>query len=115
MQLTEPKLLRFMGRPNEPTPKARMLGFMAWLYPSKFPNNPPFDRHDWYVQRQAPGGQGREVRYVIDYYSGPPEPTGEPVFYLEMCGIEPVERVLGRRCSGRLGDDVKNEYYLEFP
>jgi cytochrome c heme-lyase len=25
-----------------------------------------------------------EVRYVIDYYSGPPEPTGEPVFYLDV-------------------------------
>ena len=31
-----------------------------------------------------PGGQQREVRYVIDYYSGPPEPTGEPVFYLDV-------------------------------
>ena len=80
----EPKLLRFMGRPSEPTPKARMLGFMAWLYPSKFPDNPPFDRHDWFVQRQAPAGQTREVRYVIDYYSGPPEPSGEPVFYLDV-------------------------------
>ena len=80
----EPKLLRFMGRPNDPTPKARMLGFMAWLYPSKFPDNPPFDRHDWYVQRRLPGGGSRDVRYVIDYYSGPPEPTGEPVFYLDV-------------------------------
>ena len=79
----EPKLVRFMGRPNEPTPKARMLGFMAWLYPSQFPDNPPFDRHDWYVQR-AEGEKKKEVRYVIDYYSGPPEPTGEPVFYLDV-------------------------------
>jgi hypothetical protein len=31
-----------------------------------------------YVLRQ----DGQEVRYVIDYYSAPPEPTGEPVFYL---------------------------------
>ena len=80
----EPKLLRFMGRPNDPTPKARMLSFMAWLYPSQYPDNAPFDRHDWYVQRQSSAGQGREVRYVIDYYSGPPEPTGEPVFYLDV-------------------------------
>ncbi|KAK3679398.1 holocytochrome c synthase [Recurvomyces mirabilis] len=80
----EPKLLRFMGRPNEPTPKARMLGFMAWLYPSQFPDNPPFDRHDWFVQRQHANGESREVRYVIDYYSGPPEPTGEPVFFLDV-------------------------------
>lgn len=29
-------------------------------------------------------GQNKEVRYVIDYYSGEPEPTGEPVFYLDV-------------------------------
>lgn len=80
----EPTLLRFEGRPNDPTPKARMLSFMAWLYPSQFPKNPPFDRHDWFVQRHVPGGNSREVRYVIDYYSGPPEPTGEPVFFLDV-------------------------------
>ena len=45
---------------------------------------PPFDRHDWYVLRQLPNGQEREVRYVIDYYSAEPEPTGEPVFYLDV-------------------------------
>ena len=32
----------------------------------------------------SPEGQTREIRYVIDYYSGPPEPTGEPVFYLDV-------------------------------
>lgn len=83
-QATDPKLVRFMGRPNEPTPKARMLGFMAWLYPTKYADNPPFDRHDWYVQRQLSNGQSKKIRYVIDYYSGPPEPTGEPVFYLDV-------------------------------
>lgn len=45
--------------------------------------NPPFDRHDWYIMRQTPSGP-REIRYVIDYYSGPPEPTGEPVFFLDI-------------------------------
>jgi len=80
----DPKLVRFMGRPKEPSPKARMMSFMAWLYPSQFPDNPPFDRHDWYVQRQLPNGTSKEIRYVIDYYSGPPEPTGEPVFYLDV-------------------------------
>lgn len=81
---TEPQLIRFLGRPGEPTPKARLLSFMARIYPSQFPDNPPFDRHDWYVQRRLPDGQTKEVRYVIDYYSGPPEPTGEPVFYLDV-------------------------------
>ena len=44
---------------------------------------PPFDRHDWYVSRDV-DGEKKEVRYIIDYYSGPPEPTGEPVFYLDV-------------------------------
>lgn len=81
----EPRLARFEGRPSDTTPKARMLAFMAKVYPSQFPDNPPFDRHDWFVERRAPGEEkAREVRYVIDYYSGPPEPTGEPVFYLDV-------------------------------
>ena len=32
----QPKLLRFMGRPGDVTPKARMLEFMGWIWPSKF-------------------------------------------------------------------------------
>lgn len=48
----------------------------------------PFDRHDWYVLRYTSNDDAtvepQEVRYVIDYYSGPPEPTGEPVFYLDV-------------------------------
>ncbi len=32
----KPKLLRFQGRPTEPTPKARVLQFMGKIYPSKF-------------------------------------------------------------------------------
>ncbi|EON64776.1 hypothetical protein W97_04009 [Coniosporium apollinis CBS 100218] len=83
-QMEEPRLVRFMGRPGELTPKARMLQVLAWAYPDKFGTQPPFDRHDWFVQRRLPGGQTREVRYVIDYYEGPPEPTGEPVFFLDV-------------------------------
>lgn len=79
----QPRLIRFMGRPQELTPKARILQALGWLYPAKFGTEPPFDRHDWYVLRQTPRGP-KEVRYVIDYYSGPPEPTGEPVFYLDI-------------------------------
>jgi cytochrome c heme-lyase len=51
----EPKLLRFTGRPDELSPKARfrmLLGQPA-----------PFDRHDWVVDRG-----GKLIRYVIDYY-----------------------------------------------
>ena len=32
----EPKLMRFQGRPKEMTPKAAMVQFMGWIYPSKF-------------------------------------------------------------------------------
>ena len=32
----QPKLLRFMGRPGDVSPKARILEFMGWLRPSKF-------------------------------------------------------------------------------
>ncbi|MCJ1415263.1 holocytochrome c synthase [Xylographa parallela] len=83
-EVTQPRLLRFEGRPSDITPKARILQMLGQVYPSKFGGDPPFDRHDWYVQRQIAPGQPREVRYVIDYYSGPPEPTGEPVFYLDV-------------------------------
>lgn len=63
---------------------------------------PPFDRHDWYVLRRTPYGP-KEVRYVIDYYSGEPEPTGEPVFYLDIRPaidnpVAAAERLI--RCGG---------------
>jgi cytochrome c heme-lyase len=44
-------------------------------------SEPPFDRHDWIVKRKS---SGDEVRYVIDYYSAPPEPDGSPVFSLDV-------------------------------
>lgn len=53
--------------------------------------DPPFDRHDWYVSRKVGNGT-REIRYVIDYYSGEPEETGEPVFYLD---VRPAVTPLG--------------------
>ncbi|KKK14430.1 cytochrome C1 heme lyase [Aspergillus ochraceoroseus] len=81
--IPEPRLVKFKGRPQELTPKARILQALGYVFPSKFETNPPFDRHDWFVMRQTPSGP-KEVRYVIDYYSGPPEPTGEPVFYLDI-------------------------------
>ena len=80
----QPSLIRFMGRPDEMTPKARMLQFMSWMWPAQYTSEAPFDRHDWFVRRHLPDGGDKEVRYVIDYYSAPPEPTGEPVFYLDV-------------------------------
>ncbi|OAA65659.1 cytochrome c heme lyase [Niveomyces insectorum RCEF 264] len=80
---TEPRLIRFQGRPGDMTPKAALVQLLGRVYPSKFATEPPFDRHDWYVARNVDGRE-KQVRYVIDYYSGPPEPTGEPVFYLDV-------------------------------
>ncbi len=50
-----PTLLRFLGKPDDLSPKARLK--MLTGHPQ------PFDRHDWYVDRG-----GKEVRYIIDYY-----------------------------------------------
>lgn len=83
-QTEQPKLLRFQGRPNEPTPKARVLQALARTFPDRFGQEPPFDRHDWYVARKQADGSTREVRYVIDYYGGGLQATGEPVFYLDI-------------------------------
>ncbi|KAI5782668.1 cytochrome c/c1 heme-lyase [Geopyxis carbonaria] len=80
-----PRLLRFQGRRADVSPKARMYGALGRVFPTRFGGPAPFDRHDWYVLRKPPGeAEPREVRYVIDYYAGPPEPTGEPVFYLDV-------------------------------
>ncbi|KAL9615325.1 MAG: hypothetical protein Q9167_000296 [Letrouitia subvulpina] len=79
-----PRLLRFQGRPNDVTPKAKIMDILRTVYPARFGGELPFDRHDWLVQRRTVEGLTKEVRYVIDYYSGAPEPTGEPVFYLDV-------------------------------
>lgn len=83
-EVPQPRLVKFLGRPKEMTPKASILQMVGWINPN-YGGEVPFDRHDWYIQRPLPDGNGvREVRYIIDYYSGPPEPTGEPVFYLDV-------------------------------
>jgi len=63
---------------------------------------PPFDRHDWIVTRPYPPPSSIAVptlpqdttvnpsttslttRYVIDYYSAPPDDEGNPVFHLDV-------------------------------
>ncbi|KIY51926.1 cytochrome c heme lyase [Fistulina hepatica ATCC 64428] len=75
------ELARFRGRPGEMSPKARFWMLAGWLLPARFNSEPPFDRHDWIVRRPK---TGEEVRYVIDYYSAPPEPDGAPVFSLDV-------------------------------
>jgi cytochrome c heme-lyase len=61
-QCATPKLLRFQGRPTDLSPKAHVLSTVGY--------NPPFDRHDWYVDRC-----GTDVRYIIDFYDGARHPT----------------------------------------
>ncbi|KAI9294405.1 cytochrome c and c1 heme-lyase [Neoconidiobolus thromboides FSU 785] len=70
---SDPKLLRFSGRPKEMSPK-------AWFYTTFFGAPKPFDRHDWIVDRC-----GKEVRYVIDYYAGDENPHEDaPEFVLDV-------------------------------
>lgn len=56
----EPRLVKFLGRPKDMSPRAFMNTYLLWY-------NPPFDRHDWYVD----GGDNKPPRrYVIDFYNG---------------------------------------------
>jgi cytochrome c heme-lyase len=52
-----PKLLKFMGRPHDLSPKARL---KHWVFGHPL----PYDRHDWTVLRD----DGTTIRYTIDYY-----------------------------------------------
>ncbi|KAH9951288.1 cytochrome C1 heme lyase [Amylocystis lapponica] len=51
------KLVSFKGRPKELSPRARWRTLLGY--------SPPFDRHDWIVDRC-----GTRIRYVIDFYTG---------------------------------------------
>jgi cytochrome c heme-lyase len=53
---SEPKLLKFCGRPDDLTP-------IAWAK-NLLGQGKPFDRHDWTIQRS----DNTQARYVIDYY-----------------------------------------------
>ena len=52
-----PKLFKFLGRPKDLSPRARVNSWMGY--------KKPFDRHDWVVDRC-----GTKVRYIIDFYEG---------------------------------------------
>jgi cytochrome c heme-lyase len=75
---SEPRLLRFQGRSQDPTPKSQILQLVGKVFPNRA-TPPPFDRHDWFVKRK----DGEVRRYVIDYYSGGLE-NDLPVFYLDV-------------------------------
>ena len=69
------RLLRFSGKPTEPTLKARLNSLVGY--------SPPFDRHDWVISRC-----GKEVTYLIDFYNGRPNP------------LKPVSMHIDARPSG---------------
>jgi cytochrome c heme-lyase len=101
----EPELVSLTGRPGELTPRARMLQAAGYVFPNYFGREPPFDRHDWIVKRTKTDGSSAEVRYVIDYYEAPPEPNGDPAFFLDVRpAIDTPEAAMGRIV--RWGRDV---------
>lgn len=67
----QPRLRSIRGRADAPTPRARMWKWLGWT--------PPFDRHDWEVDRC-----GQSVRYVIDYYDDEPTPGKAAGIYLDV-------------------------------
>ncbi|CCU82047.1 unnamed protein product [Blumeria hordei] len=93
----QPSLISFVGRPKDMTPKATLFQLLGKIYPTRFGTDPPFDRHDWYVQREF-NGKRKQIRYVIDYYAGPDDSNGEPVFFLDVrpaiTPLTAVERIM---------------------
>jgi len=68
-----PKLDSFSGLSTSMSPKARLNSLLGY--------HPPFDRHDWVVDRC-----GTKVEYVIDFYAGKDEGKTEKSlnFYLDV-------------------------------
>lgn len=83
----DPRLLRFRGRPQDPSPKARLLNVLGYRL--------PFDRHDWVVLRP----DGTEVRYVIDFYNGAPLPDMPMAVHLDVRPALDSPLALWRRLS----------------
>ncbi|KAF2740645.1 cytochrome c1 heme lyase [Polyplosphaeria fusca] len=68
-----PRLSSFSGLSTSLTPRARWKSLVGY--------QPPFDRHDWVIDRC-----GTQVEYVIDFYAGKNEnkPGKELNFYLDV-------------------------------
>jgi cytochrome c heme-lyase len=99
-----PKLRRFLGRPFDLSPKARLRAALGGGY--------PFDRHDWFVVRGD-----KEVRYVIDYYytdAGQARaPNGRPIWVDVRPALDSVSAVVDRvlRFPGRTLEAVKRGWF----
>lgn len=96
------KLVSFKGRSKDLSPKARWRSLLGYA--------PPFDRHDWVIDRC-----GTHTRYIIDYYTGRsfgPGPDSPPSFFLDVRpaldsweGVKMrVERFWGRWLGNLLRD-----------
>lgn len=88
-----PKLKCIYGQERSSPPNSGMSPVTHDSSHSLTPSSePPFDRHDWIVTRPSPGAntpkptpeQTTTTRYVIDYYSGPDDEEGNPVFVLDV-------------------------------
>jgi len=66
-----PRLRSIRGLANKHSPKARLWTWLGY--------EPPFDRHDWEVDRC-----GASVRYVIDYYDDKPTAGKAAGLYLDV-------------------------------
>ncbi|CCF60405.1 hypothetical protein KAFR_0K00500 [Kazachstania africana CBS 2517] len=86
----QPKLLKFMGKPDNLSPRARMHYYLSYIFPNTFARELPFDRHDWLVLRGDPKSRDtdnpgyRKVRYVLDFYGGPDDENGFPTFSVDV-------------------------------
>lgn len=67
----KPMLTKFQGKPTDMTPKARIRTLFGYTA--------PFDRHDWTVDRC-----GKEITYIIDFYSGKAQPNNLVSVYLDV-------------------------------
>ncbi|KAJ7273248.1 cytochrome c/c1 heme-lyase [Mycena rebaudengoi] len=66
------KLVNFKGKPGERSIRARVKMLLGY--------SPPFDRHDWVVDRC-----GMQMRYIIDFYTGRSQGAAAgPSFYLDV-------------------------------
>ncbi|KAJ7470318.1 cytochrome C1 heme lyase [Mycena latifolia] len=64
------KLVNFKGKPGEKSIRARWKMLLGY--------SPPFDRHDWVVDRC-----GVQMRYIIDFYTGRSQGAA-PSFFLDV-------------------------------
>lgn len=66
-------LVNFKGKPGERSLKARWRTLLGY--------SPPFDRHDWVINRC-----GTPMRYIIDFYTGhnPGSPNSNLSFFLDV-------------------------------